>query len=110
MSSAPKSILVVFTSCDKLLTGGGTGYYLPEAAHPYWVFKAAGFKLTSASPKGGVAPLDQGSAEAFKGDEEATKFLNDAEAKEFVANTLKLSEVNAKDYDAVFYVGGKWIE
>mmetsp|Transcript_27224 Transcript_27224/g.29339 ORF Transcript_27224/g.29339 Transcript_27224/m.29339 type:complete len:117 (+) Transcript_27224:169-519(+) len=53
-----KRMLMVFTSNDKLGdTGDKTGWYLPEAAHPYAAFKAAGFDITHASIKGGVAPL-----------------------------------------------------
>lgn len=35
----PSRILFVFTSVDKTLTGAETGWYLPEAAHPYYVLK-----------------------------------------------------------------------
>ena len=38
-------------------TGKKTGWYLPEMAHPYHVFKKAGYSMTLASPKGGKAPL-----------------------------------------------------
>lgn len=50
---APK-VLFVFTSNDKLHNSEKkTGYYLPEAAHPYYTLKEAGFELVSASEKGG---------------------------------------------------------
>ncbi|KDN42508.1 class I glutamine amidotransferase-like protein [Tilletiaria anomala UBC 951] len=103
-----KSILVVLTSHDQLLTGKPTGWYLPELAHPYYAFKKAGYTLTAASPKGGKAPLDQTSVEMFKEDAECKQFLNDSEAQEFVNNTKKLSEVDTKGtgYDAIFYPGG----
>jgi len=53
-----KRMLMVFTSNDKLGdTGKKTGWQLPEAAHPYAAFKAAGFVITMASIKGGVAPV-----------------------------------------------------
>lgn len=34
-----------------------TGWYLPEVAHPYLVFKNAGYEIIMASPKGGNAPM-----------------------------------------------------
>lgn len=34
-----------------------TGWYLPEVAHPYKVFKDAGLSMTIVSPLGGMAPL-----------------------------------------------------
>jgi putative intracellular protease/amidase len=42
----------------------------------------------------------------FKSDELATKFLKDEEAQKLVKNTVKLSGLNASDFDAIFYVGG----
>ncbi|CEQ38875.1 SPOSA6832_00364, partial [Sporobolomyces salmonicolor] len=95
----------------------------PEAAHPYYQVTNAGYEVEFASPLGGAAPLDPSSVEAFKGDEESMKFLNDAAIKKQVENTKKvhtnydvltatfpsatqLSEVQSKDYKAIFYVGG----
>lgn len=34
-----------------------TGWYLPEVAHPYKVFKEAGYEVIMTSPKGGNAPM-----------------------------------------------------
>ncbi|BGO99212.1 Glutathione-independent glyoxalase HSP31 [Rhodotorula toruloides] len=102
--AANKNILFVLTSHDKFLSGKPTGWYLPEAAHPYYVFKNAGYTITFASPKGGKAPLDPSSVEMFKEDEEATKFLNDPEAKQLYENTKKLVDVKADDYASVLYV------
>ena len=79
-----------------------TGWYLPEAAHPHTVFTEAGFELTYASIKGGEAPVDLGSIDATKDDEECVKFLESGVHK----STVALSTCNAADYDAVFYVGG----
>ena len=57
MGDGKKSVLMVYTSNDKLGdTGEKTGWYLPEAAHPYAVFMAAGFSITHASILGGIAP------------------------------------------------------
>jgi len=102
---APK-VLFVLTSHDKLgETGKPTGWYLPEFAHPYEVL-ADHAQVVIASPNGGVAPLDPGSVEAFKGDASATKFLNTKE--DLWKNTHKLSEFlgHANEYEAIFFVGG----
>ncbi|BGO94739.1 hypothetical protein NBRC10512_007314 [Rhodotorula toruloides] len=104
--AANKNILFVLTSHDKFLSGKPTGWYLPEAAHPYYVFKNAGYNITFASPKGGKAPLDPSSVEMFKEDEEATKFLNDPEAKKLYENTKKLVDVKADDYASQIFIGG----
>lgn len=39
-------------------------------------------------------------------DDESVKFLEDPEAKKFVAETKKISELDAESIDAVFVVGG----
>ncbi|KAH8834857.1 class I glutamine amidotransferase-like protein [Flagelloscypha sp. PMI_526] len=82
------SILFVLTSADTTLTGGNTGWYLPEAAHPYYVL-APHASIDFAAPKGPNPPVDQYSVEATK-----------------LANAKVLSEVKASDYDAIFYAGG----
>jgi putative intracellular protease/amidase len=99
------SVLFVFTSANKTLTGAQTGWYLPEAAHPYYVV-APHASIDFAAPHGANPPIDQGSVTAFEKDEESVKFLKDPTVKEKFAKAKKLSEVNVKDYDAVFYVGG----
>lgn len=80
-------------------------YLQPEFAHPYYVL-APHAQLTIASPAGGEAPLDPGSVEAFKGDKECAKFLEEQES--LWKNTEKLSSLagKAKDFDAIFFVGG----
>ncbi|KAF9055152.1 ThiJ/PfpI [Hymenopellis radicata] len=98
------SILFVFTSCDKNLLGKQTGWYLPEAAHPYYVL-APTFTIDFASPKGPNPPVDEGSVQMFQ-DTESVKFLSDETVKNKFANAKKISEVSAKDYDVIFYVGG----
>lgn len=44
--------------------------------------------------------------QSFK-DDESVKFLRDTEAINKHSNCKALSEVNADDYDAVFYPGGR---
>jgi len=103
---APK-ILFVLTSHDQMGdTGKPTGWYLPEFAHPYDVLEKAGADITIASPKGGEAPLDPSSVEAFKSDEASQTFLKTKES--LWKNTHKLSDFagKAKEFDALFYVGG----
>ena len=52
------AVLMILTSHEDMgNTGKKTGWYLPEMAHPYHVFKKAGYKMTLVSPKGGKAPM-----------------------------------------------------
>ncbi|KAJ6599119.1 class I glutamine amidotransferase-like protein, partial [Mycena vulgaris] len=99
------SILFVFTSVSTTLTGANTGWYLPEAAHPYYVL-APHVTIDFASPAGPNPPVDEGSVQMFAEDEECIKFLADETVKSKLATAKKLSDVSAKDYDAIFYVGG----
>jgi len=102
-----KNILMVLTSNDKLGDSGKpTGWYLPECAHPYAVFKAAGFTMTFASPKGGLAPVDEGSIDASKEDKGCMDFQNGEETKKLIAETVALKDVKSEGFDAVFLVGG----
>ena len=100
-------LLIVLTSHDQLgNTGRKTGFWLEEFAAPYFVFKDAGAQITLASPLGGQPPLDPVSdLEDFQ-TKDTERFKSDVQAQAALANTVKLSEVNAGDYDAVFYPGG----
>ncbi|PWN28818.1 class I glutamine amidotransferase-like protein [Jaminaea rosea] len=109
MVADKKPILVVITSHTKLIgKDHPTGWYLPELAHPAYHFKREGYPMIFASPKGGEAPLDQSSVEAFKEDKESQEFLKDEEFQQMVKNTKKLSEIDTdvSKYSAIFYPGG----
>ncbi|KAF8212716.1 class I glutamine amidotransferase-like protein [Mycena galopus ATCC 62051] len=99
------AILFVLTSANKALTGGQTGWFLPEAAHPYYIF-APHATIEFASPKGPNPDVDEGSVKMFEADAECIKFLADETVKSKLASAKKLSEVSSKDYDMIFYVGG----
>ena len=102
-----KKILVVLTSHDKLGdTGEKTGFWLEELAAPYYAFLDAGAELTLASPKGGQPPLDPKSNTPDFQTEDTKRFEADTAANTALANTMKLADVNASNYDAVFYPGG----
>jgi putative intracellular protease/amidase/catechol 2,3-dioxygenase-like lactoylglutathione lyase family enzyme len=100
-------ILMVLTSHDQLgNTGRPTGFWLEEFAAPYFVFRDAGVELTLASPKGGQPPLDPKSDLPENQTPAMARFKKDAAAQKALANTAKLAEVKAEDFDTVFYPGG----
>jgi len=100
-------ILMVLTSHDQLgSTGQKTGFWLEEFAAPYYVFKDAHVEITIASPNGGQPPLDPKSDEPDFQTEATRRFKTDPEAQAALANSLKLADVSADDFDAVFYPGG----
>jgi putative intracellular protease/amidase/catechol 2,3-dioxygenase-like lactoylglutathione lyase family enzyme len=100
-------ILMVLTSHNQLgNTGRPTGFWLEEFAAPYFVFMDAGVELTLASPKGGQPPLDPKSDLPENQTPAMARFKKDAAAQKALANTVKLAEVKAEDFDTVFYPGG----
>ena len=101
------NILMVLTSHDRLGdTGKKTGFWLEELAAPYYALKDAGATLVLASPAGGQPPLDPKSDEPDAQTEDTARFKADPEALKVLASTVKLVEVKADDFDAVFYPGG----
>jgi putative intracellular protease/amidase len=101
------NILMVLTSHAKLgNTGRKTGFWLEEFAAPYYVFTDAGATLTLASTLGGQPPLDPKSDEAASQTAATRRFKSDTAAQSALADTAKLSTLNASSFDAVFYPGG----
>lgn len=101
------SVLMILTSHDQLgNTGKKTGFWLEEFAAPYYAFRDAGVAITLASPKGGQPPLDPKSDEPANQTHDTDRFRTDTDAQAALGSTLKLSTLQAADYDAVFYVGG----
>jgi len=116
-------VLIVLTSHSELGdTGKKTGFWVEEFAAPYYELADAGVEITLASPKGGQPPIDPSSelpgaqtqfTRRFDKDETASelglctrRFDKDEPLKQKLAHTLKLSDVKASDFDAVFYPGG----
>jgi hypothetical protein len=106
-SRCSMKILMVLTSHDQLgNTGKKTGFWLEEFAAPYYAFKDAGVDVTLVSPAGGQPPLDPKSDEPGAQTAETDRFRNDSAAQQALANTGRLADVSADDFDAVFYPGG----
>lgn len=98
-------ILAVVTSTKTLGdTGRLTGYELTELARAYWVFNANGFEVDIASPAGGepYALLDDEDMASYD-----YAFLNDPIAQHKRMNTFNINEVDADNYQAIYFVGGK---
>ncbi|APR68588.1 MAG: putative intracellular protease/amidase [Gammaproteobacteria bacterium] len=107
VDSSTKRVLMVITShADLGNTGEKTGFWVEEFAAPYYAFVDAGVQVTLASPAGGQPPVDPKSELADFQTPSTHRFDADSAAKALVANTAKLADMNAADYDAVFYPGG----
>jgi putative intracellular protease/amidase len=100
-------ILMVLTSHDQMGdTGHKTGFWLEEFTAPFYVFKDAGADITLASPRGGQPPVDPNSEAEEALTETTRRFSQDSHAKEMLASTKKLADVDMSDFDAIFYPGG----
>jgi len=101
------AILMLLTNHAEMgNTGKKTGWYLPEMAHPYHEFKKAGFEITLVSPKGGKAPMDPSSRDAFGEDPVCKEFLEDKDVMQRVEETKSLKDMDPANFDAIFVVGG----
>ena len=98
----PKILFVVTSHDTKGNTGEKTGYYLGEVSHPWEVLTNAGYEIDFVSPKGGNPPVDGFDLT----DEVNKKFWENKRYHQKITHTLKPSEVNPKNYKAIFYAGG----
>ena len=87
-------------------TEAPTGAWLEELASSYYVFVDAGHEVTLASPRGGAAPVDPMSLQEPWLTADGKRFTADASAQRSVASTRSLADIDAKDFAAVYLVGG----
>ncbi|MEC3908118.1 type 1 glutamine amidotransferase domain-containing protein [Tamlana sp. 2201CG12-4] len=105
ISAKRGKILAVVTSVTTMGdTDKSTGYELTELSRAYYVFQANGFEVDVASPLGGAPQvvIDDEDMGAFD-----YAFLNDSTAQYKVKHTIPVNQIEATDYEAVFFVGGK---
>jgi len=86
--------------------------WIAELSHPYWEFVENGYEVTVASPEGGKLELDTWSDPHDESGYSAydlisAGFLAMPQTKALIEDTVKLSDVNPADYDALFLVGGQ---
>lgn len=97
-----KKVLFILTNIDKLGdTKKETGFYLPEAAHPYSVLKDD-FDIEFASIKGGFTNAI--GLNNLEKDLVSNEFYENN--KSLFENTKKLGTLKYSNYDAIFFAGG----
>ncbi|SIQ65547.1 type 1 glutamine amidotransferase domain-containing protein [Maribacter ulvicola] len=100
-------ILFVLTSHDELGdTGKKTGFWIEEFAAPYYTLLDKGAEITVATPKGGQAPIDPSSDTEDAQTKDTKRYKQDNVAQDTINHTKILAEVDASDFDAIFYPGG----
>jgi len=99
-----KKVLIPLTNHGTLgETSEKNGTFAPELTHALDVFIAEGIDYDLASIEGGKTPIY---GENIEGDDVNTKILASEEFQNRINNTIPVSQINADDYDAVFYPGG----
>jgi putative intracellular protease/amidase len=105
--SRPNRILIVMSShADLGISGKKTGTWFEEVATPYYEFVDAGVQVVFASPLGGEAPIDHLSLQAPFTTANTDRFLSDSSGMLAIRETAKLSTVDHRDFEGLFFPGG----
>jgi len=99
-----KALIVVTNHDQKGNTGKKTGWYLSEVTHIYYPLVEAGYHVDFASPRGGLAPLDESSRDVS--DPDNKRFLDNAEALAQLQNTIAIGDIDPKKYEIIHFAGG----
>lgn len=102
IQAAPK-VLIVLSSYGVDKGETKPGFEFDEFSQTYSIFKNNGLEIDIASPSGGNIEADKYDASKPYNQD----LLNDKYAVNKLEKSLKLSQVNADDYAAIFVVGGK---
>jgi len=108
---AGKRALVITTSHGFLSMPGETegkasGVMASEMTHPYYNFLDAGMEVDVASIKGGQIPVDPQTLSFVIRSPDDVRFMEDSVLLEKVKNSLRIDDVDFKQYDAIFLAGG----
>lgn len=107
-----KVLMVASSPTVSEQTGWPIGFWAAELTHPLRVFQEAGFEVEIASTEGGKIEMDGYSNPTHESgyaahDVISLGYMQADWFNETLANTKKITEVQAKDYDAIFLVGGQ---
>jgi len=107
-----KILMIASSPSVSKQTNWPIGFWAAELTHPLRVFQEAGYEVELVSTEGGKLemdgysnPLDESGYSAH--DVISLGYLQQDSFKNMLENTKKLTEVDAKNYDAVFLVGGQ---
>jgi len=101
-------IAMILTNVDRIPgTARETGFWAEEFVVPCQLFQRAGFKVVTASVKGGLPPVDPGSLDPKAiGEEMAGRMKAALGELRPVLESVPLSRLDPRDLVAVFVVGG----
>ncbi|MEO1011298.1 MAG: type 1 glutamine amidotransferase domain-containing protein [Bacteroidota bacterium] len=107
-----KILMVASSPTVSQQTGWPIGFWAAELTHPLHVFQEAGFEVELASTEGGKIVMDSYSDPTDESGYAAHDVISLGYMQldwftKMLENTKKLTEVDAKEYDAIFLVGGQ---
>ncbi len=107
-----KILMVASSPATSQQTGWPIGFWAAELTHPLRVFQEAGYEVELVSTEGGKLMMDTYSnptdASGYSAhDVISLGYMQQKWFNEMLENTKKLTEVEAKNYDAIFLVGGQ---
>ncbi|MCP9486705.1 MAG: type 1 glutamine amidotransferase domain-containing protein [Gaiellaceae bacterium MAG52_C11] len=105
-------LLVAANPAVSTTTGWPVGFWASELTHPWYEFSEVGYKLTIASPKGGViepdALSDPRDASGYSAKDLISRgFLETPALAALLDDTVRLSDVDLDSYDAIVVCGGQ---
>ena len=107
-----KILMVASSPSVSKQTGWPIGFWAAELTHPLRVFQEAGYDVELVSTEGGKLVMDGYSnptdASGYSAhDVISLGYMQQKSFNDMLENTKKLTEVDAKNYDAIFLVGGQ---
>lgn len=95
-----------------IISNSETAFWLSEVTHPYWHLIERGVDVDFASPEGGKVVYDPysdpGFAHSLEAEDLVSKgYLSDPALVAKLDTTLKLSDLDLDQYDAVHVAGGR---
>lgn len=110
--SKGKILMVASSPSISKQTGWPIGFWAAELTHPLRVFQEAGYEVELVSTEGGDLMMDGYSyptdASGYSAHDIITLgYMQKTEFNAMLKNTKKLTTVDAKNYDAIFLVGGQ---
>ena len=107
-----KILMVASSPSTSQQTGWPIGFWAAELTHPLRVFQEAGYEVELVSTEGGDLQMDSYSnptdASGYSAHDIVTLgYMQKPEFNAMLKNTKKLTDVEPKNYDAIFLVGGQ---
>lgn len=107
-----KILMVASSPSVSNQTGWPIGFWAAELTHPLRVFQEAGYEVELVSTEGGKLEMDGYSnpndASGYSAhDVISLGYMQQKTFQDMLANTKKLTEVDANNYEAIFLVGGQ---